>query len=266
MDKLGIVAGGGVLPARLIAACRNRGREVFVLAVKGHAEEALLPADVAREWIAIGQAGRGIDIMRREGVRDLVMVGRVKRPSLRELRPDWRTLRFFAKVGFDALGDNGLLSAVVAELEREGFRVVGIDQVLGGLLAPAGVIGHRRPDDRAEADIAAGIAAARAHGAADRGQAVVVRAGVVLDREDEAGTDALIRRAAPAAGAILIKTEKPGQERRVDLPTIGPATVAAAAAAGFAGIAVEAGSTLIVDREQCIADADAAGLFLVGVA
>jgi DUF1009 family protein len=221
---------------------------------------------VPREWITLGQGGRGIDILRRAGVGDLVMAGQVKRPSLRDLAPDWRTVRFFAKVGFEALGDNGLLSAVVAELEREGFRIVGVDELVRGLLAPAGVIGLHRPDGRARDDIATGIAAARAHGAADRGQAVVVRSGTVLDREDAEGTDALIRRAAPAAGAILVKTAKPQQERRVDLPTIGSGTVTAAAAAGFAGIAVEAGATLIVDRAQCIAAADAAGLFLVGVA
>ena len=265
MTRLGIIAGGGVLPARLIAACRARGREVFVLALKGHADPSAWPAEVPREEIALGEAGRGIGILRRQGVRDLVMVGPVKRPSMRELAPDWWTVRFFAKVGLRALGDNGLLSAVVAELEREGFHVVGIDEILGDLLAPAGAIGSHRPDSRAQADIAVGVTAARTHGAADLGQAVVVRDGTVIDREDVQGTDALIRRAAPAQGAVFVKTAKPGQERRVDLPTVGPATIAAAAAAGFAGIAVEAGATLIVDCKECVTAADAAGLFLFGV-
>lgn len=267
--KLGIVAGGGDLPARLIALCRAQGRAVFVLALKDQADESLLPPDVDREWIALGEGGRGIDILHAKGVQDLVLVGAVRRPSLLSLAPDWRTARLIARVGFRALGDDGLLRAVVRELESEGFRVIGVHALLGDLLAPAGVWGRVHPGALAKTDIAAGLAAARALGAKDIGQAVVIQQGVVLAMEGAEGTDALIRRAAKlrrsGAGPVLVKTSKPGQERRVDLPTIGPATIAAAIAGGFAGIAVEAGSTLVVDRESCIAEADRAGLFLVGM-
>lgn len=269
MSKLGIIAGGGIMPARLVAACRAQGREVFVLALKGHADESALPADVPREWITLGEGGRGFTILKGQGVREIVMVGPVRRPSLKELTPDWRTVRFFAKAGLRALGDDGLLKALVAELEREGFTVIGVDSILKDLVAPAGLWGRHKPDAQGEADIEIGIKAARDLGARDIGQAAVAQQGQVLAVEDIEGTTALIRRAGaakkPGAKPVLAKTAKPNQEMRVDMPTIGAETVAAAAAAGFAGIAVQAGATLVVDRERCIAAADAAGLFMIGV-
>ena len=128
-NTLGIVAGGGGLPRRLVEACHQTGREVFVLALEGAADEETV-ADVPHAWCPIGAAGRGLALLRENKVRELVLAGGVRRPSLASLRPDWRAAKFFARVGYRALGDDGLLSAVVAELEREGFRVIGPDQVL----------------------------------------------------------------------------------------------------------------------------------------
>lgn len=269
MARLGIVAGGGGLPARLVAACRAQGRDVFVLGLKGQADPATIPPDVPQEWINLGEAGRGISLLKENGVGELVMAGGVRRPSLRELAPDWRTARFFARLGIRALGDDGLLRAVIDELEGEGFRIVGVDSILGGILAAEGVWGRHRPDAQATADIARGMIVAHALGALDVGQAVVVQGGIVLAVEAAEGTDALIRRCAglqrAGSGAVLVKRAKPGQERRIDLPTIGPATVEACASCGFAGIAVEAGATLVVERDGAVARADEAGLFLCGV-
>jgi DUF1009 family protein len=186
------------------------------------------------------------------------------------LRPDWRAARFFAKIGWRALGDDGLLRAVIKELESEGFRVIGADSILAAALAPRGPLGALVPDAQAEADIAHGIGVARALGSLDIGQAVVVQQGIVLGVEASEGTDALIarcatlRRAGP--GGVLVKIAKPGQERRADLPTIGLHTVTAAAAAGLSGIAVEAGATFVLDRPALAAAADHAGLFVVGIA
>jgi hypothetical protein len=162
-----------------------------------------------------------------------------------------------------------LLSAVVAELEREGFRVVGPDQVLAAGLAPDGAFGRVLPDEQARADIAQGERIARALGALDIGQAVVVQQGLVLGVEAIEGTDALLRRCAglrrEGLGGVLVKVEKPGQEPRADRPTIGPQTVALAAAAGLRGIAVEAGATIVVDHDEVVAAADRAGIFVVGI-
>jgi hypothetical protein len=268
-DKLGIVAGSGALPQRIADAARAMNRSVFILALDGFADPALV-ADVPHDWIRLGAAAQGIATLRAQGVTDLVLAGGVRRPSLAALRPDWRTARFLAKVGIRALGDDGLLSAIIKELESEGFRIVGAATLLGSALAPAGQLGRVAPDDIAQQDIARGIAAVRGLGALDIGQAAVVQQGVVLGIEAAEGTDRLIARCKALAldgpGGVLVKLAKPGQERRADLPTIGVKTVEQAAAAGLRGIAVEAGVALIIDREQVVAAADARGLFVIGLA
>ncbi len=267
--KLAIVAGGGELPARLVNACREAGRPCFVLALEGHADPGLIPADVEQAWIRLGNAGTGLRRMREAGVQELVMAGPVRRPTLVELRPDWRTTLFFAKVGLKALGDDGLLRAVIHELEQEGFRVVGVDSILGDLLAPAGVWGKVQPDAQAEADIARGLDVLQALGRLDIGQAVVVQQGIVLGVEAVEGTAALIDRCCvlrrDGPGGVLVKIAKPGQERRADLPTVGHLTVRQARAAGLRGIAIEAGNTLVVGRQEMLAEAEAAGMFIVGM-
>ncbi len=267
-NTLGIVAGGGGLPRRLVEACHQTGREVFVLALEGAADHETV-ADVPHAWCPIGAAGRGLALLRENKVRELVLAGGVRRPSLASLRPDWRAAKFFARVGYRALGDDGLLSAVVAELEREGFRVIGPDQVLRAGLATVGPFGRISPDAQAVADIAQGARIARVLGSLDIGQAVVVQQGLVLGVEAIEGTDELIRRCAglrrEGPGGVLVKVEKPGQEQRADRPTIGPQTVALAAETGLRGIAVEAGATIVLDRDEVVEAADRAGLFVVGI-
>jgi len=268
LSRFGIIAGGGPLPRQLAATLRAEGRDAFVLALEGHADPELL-GEFSPAWIRLGETGRGFDLLREAGVTEVVMAGPVRRPGLAELLPDWRTARFFARVGWKALGDDGLLRAVIDELESEGLRVVGIDAVLGGLLARRGVWGKVSPDPTAEEDIRRGLQVAKSLGEVDVGQAVVVQQGFVLGVEAVEGTDALISRCGPLRragdGGVLVKISKPGQERRVDLPTIGVATVANCAAAGLRGIAVEAGACLVVDLPAVVAAADAAGLFVMGV-
>lgn len=266
--KLGILAGAGELPLRVIEACRATGRPVFVLALEGAADPTL-GAGVPSARIRLGAAADGLRILRENGVEELVMAGAVRRPSLASLRPDWRAAKLFARIGLRALGDDGLLRAIIHELEAEGFRVVGVDSVLGALIAPEGPLGRHAPDRQALADIARGLEVARTLGALDIGQAAVVQQGIVLGLEAAEGTDALVARAATlrreGPGGVLVKVAKPAQERRADLPAIGPRTVSACAAAGLRGIAIEAGAALIVDREAAIDAADRAGLFVVGV-
>jgi len=174
-----------------------------------------------------------------------------------------------ARIGYRTLGDDGLLSAVVKELEGEGFRVIGPDQLLDRALVPEGPLGVLRPDTQALADIERGLHVARTLGALDIGQAVVVQQGLVLGVEAIEGTDELLRRCAglrrDGPGGVLVKVEKPGQERRADRPTIGPRTVALAAETGLRGIAIEAYSTIVLDRDEVVGAADRAGLFVVGI-
>ena len=267
--KLGILAGGGVLPRLLVDMCREEGRAVFVLAFKGFTDTETL-SDVEHDWVRLGEVGAALDALRKAGVEDLVLAGPVRRPSLAALRPDARALKFFARVGGKALGDDGLLRGAIRVLEEEeGFRVIGVDDVLSGVTSPAGQLGKYKPDDAADRDIERGTAVLHALGSADVGQAVVVQDGLVLGVEAVEGTDALLSRCAglrrEGPGGVLVKLGKPGQETRADLPTIGVDTIRGAKNAGLRGVAVEAGITLILSRAQVIAEADEAGLFLVGL-
>jgi DUF1009 family protein len=265
--KLGIVAGSGELPQRLIESCRAEGRPFFVLAIQESCDPKTV-ADVPHAWLRLGASGTGLRILHENDIQDIVMAGGVRRPTWISLQPDWRTTRFYFKIGVRALsdfGDDMLLRAIIGEVEADGFRVVGVHDILTSLLAPLGAFGAHHPDAEAMSDIDAGLRAAKAHGERDLGQAVMVKQGVILGREDRHGTDALIR-AHGTAGAVLVKMAKPHQERRVDLPTIGPKTIANAAQQGLRGIAVEAGATLVLDREMLVAEADRAGIFVIGLA
>ncbi len=267
--KIGILAGGGPLPARLAEVCRANGRDVFVLAFEGQTEPETVAGGVDHAWTRLGRVGEALNLLKAAGVEELVMIGPVGRPSLGQLGLDMRGAQLAAKIGAKGLGDDGLLRAAIRALEDEGFRVTGVEAFLEDLLAPPGPYGAERPDEQAEADIQRGIAVARALGAVDVGQAAVVQQGIVLGVEAVEGTDALLARCATlrrdGPGGVLVKLKKPGQETRVDLPTIGVRTIEGASAAGLRGIAVQAGGSLIVDRPAVVAAADAAGLFILGV-
>lgn len=266
---LGIIAGSGGLPRRLIDDCRRKSRDVFVLALEGEADAETL-GDAAHAWCRLGAAAKALKLLRAHGVTDVVYAGGVRRPTLAAIRPDWRAAKFFAKVGYRLLGDDGLFSAIAKEMELEGFHVVGAHELLDESVAvPEGPLGRVAPDADAERDIARGLEIAQALGVLDIGQAVVVQEGLVLGVEAIEGTDALLRRCAglrrDGAGGVLVKIEKPGQEARIDRPTIGPQTVRLAAELGLRGIAVQAGATLLLDRDEVVRTVDAAGLFLVGI-
>ncbi|MGO1117496.1 LpxI family protein [Rhodovibrionaceae bacterium A322] len=266
---LGVLAGGGDLPRRLVDHCQKTGRPVYLVAFHGHTDPATAEG-VEHLWSRLAAAGEIISWLKSRGVVDLVMAGPVTRPSLKELRPDAKTAKFLFKIGKKAFGDDGLLSSMVQVLEEEeGFRVVGIDQVLGNLLAPVGLYGSHQPDEQARQDVARGIEVLRATAHLDIGQAVVIQEGVVLGIEAVEGTDQLLKRVAglkrQGPGGVLVKLKKIQQEQRVDLPTIGLKTIEGAAAAGLRGIAIEAGGTLVVDQEAVAEVADAAGLFVEGL-
>lgn len=265
--KLGILAGGGPLPGRLIEASRASGRDVFVLAFEHHADPTVV-GRAPHAWVRLGAVGAALRLLRQNDVGDLVLAGPVGRPSLSELRPDATAVALMAK-GLFRKGDDHLLRTIITVLEDEGFTVVGANELLAGDLAPLGRIGGLVADDVALEDVQRGAEVARALGALDVGQAVVVQQGIALGVEAVDGTDALLRRCGElrrdGPGGVLVKLAKPGQEQRADTPAIGPGTIRVAAAAGLRGIAVSAGLTLLLSREETIAAADAAGLFLMGI-
>jgi DUF1009 family protein len=267
--RLGIIAGGGDLPAKVAAAARAAGRTVFILGLEGFADAAVL-APWPHEIQRLGAAGRIVAALRERGCQDLVMIGPVRRPSLLDLRPDAEGAKLLARVGRAAFaGDDGLLAAVMRVLTEEGFRVIGAHDILREAVAPSGVLTRTAPDAQAMTDINRGVQVARLLGSADVGQGCVVQQGLVLAVEAVEGTDAMLARAGAlrrdGIGGVLVKLVKPGQDKRADLPTIGLDTIRHAAAAGLRGLAFEARATILAEREACLAAADAAGLFLIGL-
>lgn len=267
--KLGIIAGGGSIPKMLIEHCAAQGRDFFVLAIEGNADKALITDDIPHQWIRIGQAGTGFKRFAEEKVQDVIMIGTIKRPGFFDLVPDLRTTAFFAKVGAKALGDDGILRALVNEIEAEGMTVRGIHEVMSDLLVEPGILGRHKPDKQALVDIRRGIDVALALGKLDVGQSVVVQQGLVLGVEGIEGTDELVRRCGEyrrkGDGGVLVKLRKPQQDMRIDLPTIGPRSVSRAQESGLRGIVVHAGNGLIVDEAETIRLADKAGLFIMGI-
>ncbi|MDE2514557.1 MAG: UDP-2,3-diacylglucosamine diphosphatase LpxI [Rhodospirillales bacterium] len=268
-SPLGIIAGGGPLPGHVARAARAAGRDVFIVGLGDFADPAVL-APFPHAIFRLGAAGQMLKALRAHGCTELVMIGPVRRPSFHDIRPDLAGTRILAKLGRAIFaGDDGLLAAFVRILEEEGFRILGAHEILTGALGPLGLLAGPAPDDAARADIRRAIAVLRALGAADVGQGCVVQQGLVLAVEAVEGTDAMLARCGPLArpgpGGVLVKLVKPGQDRRADLPTIGAATLTAAAAAGLRGIAFEAGGTILAEREAAIAEARRAGVFLLGI-
>ncbi len=261
--RLGVVAGGGMLPAKLLAFCDAKSIETFVVGFDGHVDPALLNG---RDHMLtrIGAAGSIFKTLHAKGCDDLVLIGSVKRPKLSELRPDLRTATFFARIGLRAIGDDGLLKALRTELEGDGFTLHGIHELMDDLLMPKGVLGKCHPTEEQYEDIRIGLAGSRKIGEEDIGQCVVALDEEIIGTEDEEGTNALIRRAAQP-GAILVKSSKPQQDRKLDMPTIGSDTVRLCASLGYAGIAAEYDGVLLADRDVMVPLADELGLFIVGV-
>ena len=274
MLKLGLIAGGGALPAEVADYCRRAGRDYFVIRLKGFAEPAMAAHPGAD--VGMAQLGKCMKLLRQEGCRAICFAGTVKRPDFATLMPDVRGMAALPGIIAAARkGDDALLRRVVQEFEKDGFVVEGAHEVEGGLTLPAGPLGRHAPGAEHHADIARAMTVAREIGRLDVGQGAVVCEGLVLAVEAQEGTDAMLRRVAelPAAvrgsaekrRGVLAKAAKPIQETRIDLPTIGLGTLQRAARAGLAGIVGEAGHVLVVDREQVMAMADDLGLFVYGV-
>jgi DUF1009 family protein len=267
--KLGILAGGGPLPRRAAEAAQRKGREVFLVCFKGQTDPASCEG-LPHFWTRLGAVGDILTRLHQEGIAEILFAGPIKRPSFSSLLPDKRAREGLARAGKAAFGDDGILSAIIRELEeKEGFKVIALEEIMAEMAARAGLYGKQAPDDLAASDIERGVEVARALGVLDVGQSVVVQQGLVLGVEAIEGTDALLarvkelRREGP--GGVLVKLAKPQQERRADLPTIGPRTLKGVAAAKLCGIAFEEEGALIVDEEECVRLADAAGLFMLGL-
>lgn len=275
MRKLGLIAGGGALPVEIASHCERSGRPLFVIRLKGFADAGL--AAFAGAEVGIAEIGKCIKALKKAGCEAVCLAGNVARPDFSSLIPDMRGMALLPKaIAAARHGDDALLRLLVEEFEKDGFQVEGAHEVMGDdLTLPEGPLGRVMADDAQLADAAKALEVARAIGRLDVGQAAVVAHGLVLAVEAQEGTDAMLRRVAglpahlrgqPGQGAgVLAKAPKPIQETRVDLPTIGLATVEAVARAGLAGIVGEAGRLLVLDREEVIRRADELGIFVLGV-
>lgn len=267
MKTLGIIAGGGSLPAQIIEYCRDNKRPFFVLTFENSCDPEILKS-APHAIVRIGAVGEGLVHLRNAGVEEIVMAGGIKRPTLTSLRPDATGAALLKKLGKAFfMGDDALLKAITEFFEEENFKVVGAQSLLNNILASEGVLGKVSPDKQAEDDIMIGMAAAKNLGAMDIGQAVIVKNSTVVSTEDSSGTDAMLTRYAKLEqkGGVLIKAKKPGQEEKVDLPAIGVQTIENLHVAGLSGVAIEAHGSLLLDKNELIKKADEYGLFVVGM-
>ena len=269
IGKLAVIAGSGELPLSTARAAAREGAEVHVFVLRGQGDPKSFEVEFPTTVIRIGAAATAIDKVRAAGIQDLVFAGAVRRPSLLELRPDAKAAKVLGR-GLLGLGDDGLLCAVLSYLEEaEGFRIHPVHHFLKGAKPEGGPLANVPVPLDARADIDKGRAVLAALAAADVGQAVAVQDGLVLAVEAIEGTDAMIARCAGlkrrGRGPVLVKMSKAQQTDRADLPAIGPETVRNAAKAGFCGIAVEAGRSIVVNARESARRAETAGLFLVAV-
>ncbi len=263
--RIGILAGGGTLPISIAEAVTARGGIPYIVAIEGEADQTV--TRFAHAWVNWGQVGRILDLLRHQGGGRAVIAGHVRRPDLKKLRPDAGLIRNApAILAMLKGGDDHVLTRVVRFFEANGIEVRGVDTVAPNLKLGEGAIDPAHAVLPAD-DVQRGLDVIAAIGGLDVGQAVVVRDGRVIAIEGVEGTDAMLARVSPLAvrAGVLVKAPKPGQERRVDLPTLGPRTVECAAAAGLAAIAAPADQTLLLDRAETIARVRALGCAVVGL-
>jgi DUF1009 family protein len=270
---LAIISGGGSLPFAVAEAARRRGRSVVLFALRGWADPGRVEC-YPHHWVRIGQFARFCRIARREGCRDVVLIGSMVRPSLWQIWPDLSLMRMMPRIiAMFRGGDDHLMSGIVKIFEEHGFRPIGAHEVAPEILVPEGAVGRFQPSAGNLGDIALGLDLLRAIGQFDVGQAAIVAGGHVLAVEAAEGTDEMLAQVAElrrkgrirSSGGVLVKAAKPGQDRRVDLPTIGPKTIAGAARAGLAGIAVIAGEAIMAEPERVTQAADRERIFIVGM-
>lgn len=272
--RLAIVAGGGDLPRRVAEQAKRSNREPFLVGLKGFVDSALV-ADYGGVELSVGQLGKLIQLMRKEGCEEMVFAGSLKRPDFGSLNLDLKGIQSLPRILAAAKkGDDALLRAVMDVFAEAGFTIIGADDVLDDLRVGAGPLGALAPKPEHWPDIRRAAEVAKISGSLEIGQGAISCDGLILAVEAQEGTDRMlaripdlipeIRGTPDTRRGVLVKRPKPQQERRIDLPTIGLLTVEGAAAAGLAGIAVEAGAALVVDREAVAKAADAAGLFIYG--
>ena len=268
IHRIGLLAGGGDLPARIIEDCKAKGIEVFLIGFEGQTNPAL-KKECPHLWTRLGAAGKIIKTLKNNDIEDIVLAGAISRPGLSMLRPDLKAAQILSRIGLRALGDNTLLSALRKELEAEGFFLHGVQKFSDHLIAAEGCIGKLGPKKEDDVTITLGLQASQMLGMLDIGQSVVVQGGLVLGVEAAEGTDRLIERCGELKhkkerGPILVKSCKPQQDQDMDLPTIGPETIIKLHKHGYCGVVIHAGQSIILDVKSVAELADQYKIFVLG--
>lgn len=275
MNTLGLIAGGGELPRAVALAARAAGREIFVVPLQGSATEDWVK-DFPHEFFSPGEPGRIIRALKGAGAGEVLLCGRVDRPKFNEMKLDAKGVLLLPKaIAAAKKGDDSLLRFIVGICEDEGLKAISVAEAAPSLVAAEGPVGRLSPDAEQRADIEQAFRIVHALGALDVGQAAVVCEGLALAVEAAEGTDAMLARVgtlreslrgtADKKRGVLVKALKPTQDAKTDMPVVGVQTVRNAAAVFLCGIAVEAGSALILDKAAVAAEADRLGLFVTGV-
>ena len=285
MDTLGLIAGNGRFPFLLLDAARAHGHSVVVAAIKEETspemnDRAAADPNITVHWLSLGELSKLIETFQRAGVTRAVMAGQVKHKQIfSAIRPDWRLAKLL--LNLRTRNTDMLLGAVAKVLEDEGIHLISSTSFLEPMLAAAGVLTARAPDETERADIDYGLTVARGIAGFDLGQTVVIAAGACVAVEAMEGTDAAILRSGdlmrtlyadddPASAEstlarrlTVVKVAKPNQDLRFDVPVAGLPTIETMRHAGATCLCVEAGRTLLFDREAMIAAADAAGIAVI---
>lgn len=275
MRPLGVIAGGGDLPRAVAESVKASGGDVFVVGLRGLCGE--WAGNFPHDWVSLGEPGRALKSLKAADADRVLLAGRVDRPKFSDLKLDAKGVMVMPKVLAAARqGDDALLRLLVGLFEAEGFRALGVAEAAPGLVAEAGSLGRFKPNDDHKADIVRAFEIVRALGALDVGQAAVVCEGLALAVEAAEGTDQMIARVGQLRESlrgtpdkkrgVLVKALKPTQDTKTDMPVIGVETVRRVTDVGLAGIALEAGKSLIVDKRAVRDEADRLGLFVTGVA
>lgn len=272
---LGLIAGGGALPRAVAESARAAGRAVFVVPLVGSVTEDWVK-DFPHEFLSPGEPGRIIKALKGAGAADVLLAGKVDRPKFNEMKLDAKGMLLLPKaIAAAKKGDDALLRFIVGICEDAGLNAVSVAEAAPALVAGEGPLGVHAPSDEHKADIAQAFRIVRTLGMLDVGQAAVVCEGLALAVEAAEGTDAVLARVgtlreslrgtADKNRGVLVKALKPTQDAKTDMPVVGVETVRNAAAVYLAGIAVEAGAALILDKQAVAAEADRLGLFVVGM-
>ncbi|MFP4083554.1 MAG: LpxI family protein [Desulfonatronovibrio sp.] len=262
---LGLVAGGGQFPLLVARGARKQGYSVAAVAFDRETSPEVSDCVDRVLWIKLGQLGRMINFLQKEQVQEVVFAGPINKPGAFNIRPDLRAIKLL--LSLKSRNDNSLLSAVAREMSAENFKIVSALKFVPDLVSPAGCITRRKPTSAEMEDIIFGWPLIKKIGAMDIGQCMVVKERVVVAVEAIEGTDETILRGGKLAGKnfTVIKTFKPGQDSRIDLPALGLGTVEAMTRANASCLAYEAGSSLFFDIDQAVRLADKNKIAMIGI-